>query len=86
MTLRVTWTDWPFRSASVRRFGKYYFDGSQYMINTIAYGALGCEKSRFDALFLCLSSDFHGAGEVARAEEVIQGIIDDSVRAYAGLP
>jgi len=36
---------WPFRSPEVNRFGKYYFDGSQYMIHHIDYELLGCSPS-----------------------------------------
>jgi hypothetical protein len=79
-------TDWPFRSASAHRFGKYYFDGSQYMITTIDYESFGCERSRFDAIFLCLSSEFHSARDVVQADEMIQGLIDASVCAYTDLP
>lgn len=79
-------TDWPFRSVSAHRFGKYYFDGSQYMIKAIDYEAFGRERSRFDALFLCLSSEFHSCEDIDRAEEIIQGHIDASVGAYTDLP
>lgn len=74
---------WPFRSPDVNRFGKYYFDGSQYMINHIDYDSLGCERSRFDRIFLSLSSDFKTADEILRAEKLIQSHIDAFVAAYA---
>ena len=75
-------TTWPFRAVSVDRFGKYYFDGSQYMINRIDYETIGREKSRFDTIFLSLSSEFRDGNEVKRAEEIIQRIIDDFISAY----
>jgi hypothetical protein len=77
--------EWPFRSASANRFGKYYFDGSQYMIKRIDYESLGCEKSRFDPIFLSLSSEFRSRSEMERAEEMIQGRLDDFIHVYSRL-
>ncbi|MFB3926100.1 MAG: hypothetical protein ACE14T_08595 [Syntrophales bacterium] len=74
--------DWPFRSASPNRFGKYSFDGIHYMIPYIDYESLGCEKSRFDKIFLSLSSEFRDAGEVRAGEEKIQRNIDEFVLNY----
>ncbi len=74
---------WPFRSPDVNRFGKYYFDGSQYMINHIDYHSLGCERSRFDRIFLSLSSDFKTSEEIRHAERLVQSHIDDFAAAYA---
>jgi len=73
---------WPFRSPDIHRFGKYYFDGSQYMITFIDYEGLGCERSRFDKIFLSLSSTFQHKNEVLQAEELIQSHIDAFVAAY----
>jgi hypothetical protein len=73
---------WPFRSSDVHRFGKYYFDGSQYMIHHIDYDALGCERSRFDKIFLSLCSEFGHADELNKGEMIIQSNIDDFVRTY----
>jgi hypothetical protein len=73
---------WPFRSLDVHRFGKYYFDGSQYMIHHIDYSALGCEKSRFDRIFLSLCSEFRSTDELNKGEMMIQDNIDEFVRAY----
>jgi hypothetical protein len=72
--------DWPFRSPDTNRFGKYYFDGSQYMIRYIDYESLGCEKSRFDRIFMSLSSFFRDREALRKAEE----IIDENVRAFLG--
>ena len=80
-SLKLTW---PFRSPEANRFGKYYFDGSQYMIHFIDYEALGRERSRFDRIFLSLSSEFGTHQEIMRAEEIIQSHIDRFVSAYAG--
>lgn len=79
-------TAWPFRSPSADRFGKYFFDGSQYMISHIDYEALGCQKSRFDTIFLSLSSEFRDGGEVKRAEEMIERRIDEFINSYGHLP
>jgi len=65
--------DWPFRSPEVNRFGRFYFDGSQHMIRPIDYEALGCSRSPFDSLFLSLTSEFRGAGELKEAEAMILG-------------
>ncbi|MDQ5984955.1 MAG: hypothetical protein CSYNP_00653 [Syntrophus sp. SKADARSKE-3] len=74
--------NWPFRSPDIHRFGKYYFDGSQYMIHFIDYEALGCERSPFDKIFLSLSTEFKDKREVLAAEGIIQGHIDAFVQAY----
>jgi hypothetical protein len=75
-------TDWPFRSASVNRFGKYYFDGSQYMIRPIDYEALNVEKSKYNAIFLSLSSEFTDGRDVRAAEALVRKAIDEFVRLY----
>jgi hypothetical protein len=77
---------WPFRSPDVHRLGKYYFDGSQYMIRHIDYEALGSERSRFDKIFLSLTSDFHSSEDLRQAEEMIQRHVDDFIRAYQDNP
>ena len=74
--------NWPFRSSAVNRMGKYYFDGSQYMINHINYEKLGVERSAFDRIFLSLSSEFTCSGDLAEAELLIRAGIDESVEAY----
>jgi len=73
---------WPYRSSDVNCFGKYYFDGSQYMIRYIDYQGLRCDKSRFDRIFQSLCSEFRKAEELKRAEDLIQANIDEFVRAY----
>lgn len=75
--------DWPFRSEAVNRLGKYYFDGSQYMIHHIDYESLGCGRSRFDKIFLSLSSEFESLSGIHEAEALIQRSIDESAAAYA---
>jgi hypothetical protein len=73
---------WPFRSQETNRFGKYYFDGSQYMISHIDYEYLGCERSRFDKMFLSLTSRFENLEELKKAEEIIQKSIDSFAYHY----
>jgi len=73
---------WPFRSAEANRFGKYYFDGSLYMISHIDYEALDCVRSRFDKIFVSLSSDFKNKGEVQIGESLVQGSINAFIDAY----
>lgn len=70
--------DWPFRSEEANRLGKYYFDGSQYMISYIDYEKLGREISPLDKIFMSLSSVFADAQEVAAAE----GMVMDNVRRF----
>jgi hypothetical protein len=78
-SLKLTW---PFRSSDIHRLGKYYFDGSQYMIQGIDYEALGHAQSRFDKIFLSLSSVFRHKGEIEEAENIIQSHIDGFIQAY----
>jgi len=73
---------WPFRSPAVNRLGKYYFDGSQYMINHIDYESLGCEPSRFDRIFLSLSSEFTSRKDMVAAEHLIQAGIDEFIEKW----
>jgi hypothetical protein len=76
---------WPFRSPAANRFGKYSFDGTDYFIDSIDYGALGCEKSRFDRIFLSLQSDFKNRDDLRRAEDLIRELIEDVVGRYKEL-
>jgi hypothetical protein len=74
---------WPFRSPAVNRFGKYYFDGSEYMISRINYDALGCDVSRFNGIFLSLSSEFENIEELKAGEDMIQRNIDEFAGVYS---
>jgi hypothetical protein len=76
---------WPFRANATNRFGKYYFDGSEYMINRIDYEKLGCEKSRFDSIFISLSSEFKNVKELREGEILIESNIDEFVRTYVNV-
>jgi hypothetical protein len=78
-------TSWQFRSPETNRFGKYYFDGSQYMIHHIDYEALGTQRSPFDKIFLSLTSQFDTRRDLDRAEALIAGCIDDFVARYRRL-
>lgn len=73
---------WPFRSPETNRFGKYYFDGSQYMIHHIDYDTLGCERSRFDKIFLSLTSQFNSQEELKEGEKIIREFIDEFIQKY----
>jgi hypothetical protein len=69
-------TNWPYRSSDTNRLGKYYFDGAQYMIKNIDYSSFGLAPSRFNALFLSLTSEFQNRSEIEEAEILIQGYIN----------
>lgn len=75
-------TTWPFRSADANRLGKYYFDGSQYMISHIDYEKFGREISPLNAILLSLSSEFHDAAELTKAEAMIWSNIEKFVCLY----
>jgi hypothetical protein len=62
---------WPFRSPDINRLGKYYFDGSQYMISRIDYGKFGRGISPLNSIFLSLSSSFNQKDEIEQAEKLI---------------
>jgi hypothetical protein len=76
--------NWPFRSPEVNRFGRFYFDGAQYLICPIDYAALGCERSRYDGIFLSLSSLFRDRRELQEAEGMIRENLDAVVAACEG--
>lgn len=74
--------NWPFRSLEVNRLGKYYFDGSQYMISYIDYAKFGMDVSPLNAIFLSLCSSFKNAGEIEAAENLIWSNIEKFVSTY----
>jgi hypothetical protein len=74
--------NWPFRSDETNRLGKYYFDGSQYMISYIDYAKFGREISPLDRIFMSLSSTFANAQEMEAAEDLIMGNIRQFVAMY----
>lgn len=75
---------WPFRSAETHRFGRFYFDGAQHMIRLIDYAALGCERSRYDGIFLSLSSEFRNREELREAEGMVREILGAAAAAWNG--
>jgi hypothetical protein len=75
-------TTWPFRSLEANRLGKYYFDGSQYMISHIDYEKLGREISPLNPILLSLSSEFSNADQLDAAERMIWGNIEEFVSRY----
>jgi hypothetical protein len=74
---------WPFRSYAANRFGKYYFDGSEYMIKHIDYTSLGCDGSRFNSIFMSLSSEFGNIQELKEGEDLIQANLDEFAYNYS---
>lgn len=74
--------NWPFRSEEINRLGKYYFDGSQYMIGYINYEKLGISISLLDKIFMSFSSTFHNAEEVAKAESLVWANVQSFVSVY----
>ncbi|PKN52071.1 MAG: hypothetical protein CVU55_08425 [Deltaproteobacteria bacterium HGW-Deltaproteobacteria-13] len=75
-------TTWPFRSLETNRLGKYYFDGSQYMISHIDYEKFGREISPLNAILLSLSSSFKNAAELEAAEGLIWSNIGNFISTY----
>jgi hypothetical protein len=73
---------WPFRLPETNRLGKYYFDGSQYMISYIDYARLGKEISKFNTIFLSLSSEFKNAQEIELAEKLVSLNIENFISTY----
>ena len=80
-SLKLTW---PFRSPETNRFGKYYFDGSQYMIHHIPYEQFGCDRSPYDRILVSLTTQVTGKGDLRAAERAIEEKIDAFVKAYTG--
>lgn len=76
---------WPFRSAEANRLGKYYFDGSQYMISHIDYEKFGREISPLNTILLSLSSEFHHSDDITAAENMIWANIETFVSRYRNL-
>jgi hypothetical protein len=73
--------NWPFRSEETNRLGKYYFDGSQFMIGYIDYAHFGREVSPLDRIFMSLSSQFKNAQEIIDAES----LISENIRRFVDL-
>jgi hypothetical protein len=71
---------WPFRVRDEGRFGKYCLAEDEYREARIPYEALGCGRSRYDAIFLSLASEFSSPEELLRAERRIEERIEAFVR------
>ena len=78
-------TTWPFRSDEANRLGKYYFDGSQYMISHIDYEKFGRDISPLNPILLSLSSEFRNADELAAAEKMVWTNIEKFVSLYRSI-
>ena len=74
--------NWPFRSLETNRLGKYYFDGSQYMISHIEYEKYGREISPLNSILLRLCSYFKDAAQLAAAEKMIWSNIESFISGY----
>jgi len=74
--------NWPFRSLETNRLGKYYFDGSQYMISHIDYEKFGREISPLNSILLSLCSSFDHALQLEQAEQMIWKNIHRFIAAY----
>jgi hypothetical protein len=75
--------NWPFRSQETNRLGKYYFDGSQYMISHIDYEKFGRNISPLNSILLSLCSSFENATELEAAEGMIWANIERFIVRFA---
>ena len=73
--------DWPYRTDHEGRFGKYCLAEDEYREARIPYERLGCSRSRYDAIFLSLASDFSSVEELLEAERLIDRKIAAFVQA-----
>lgn len=77
---------WPFRSMS-RRFGTFDVErqrGLEIPLATIDYQSLGCERSRFDKIFLCVESVFESSAQIERAEALVEDALARLAAALEG--
>lgn len=73
---------WPFLSEE-NRLGKYYFSHSEYRIARIDYKKKwGMKPSRFDKIFVSLSSAFRTGNDILEAEAIIEEKIRKFVRVW----
>lgn len=72
---------WPFRSPDHGRFGKYCLAEDEYREARIPYVEIGCERSRYDAIFLSLASHFPSAEVLREAERLLENRIGSFVKA-----
>ena len=71
---------WPHRTGEEGRFGKYCLAEDEYREARIPYESIGCGKSRYDAIFLSLASEFSSVDELREAERRIDRKIAAFVR------
>ena len=74
---------WPYRDTTKPRFGKYYFVGEEYDIDRIDYEGLDAAVSRYDPIFLSLSSRFKSRKELDTAENWMDLLIEGFCNEYA---
>jgi hypothetical protein len=73
---------WTFLSRE-SRLGKYYFSPAEYRIARIEYERnWGMKPSRFDKIFVSLSSAFHTEDDILEAESIIEEKIIKFIEAY----
>lgn len=73
---------WPFVNGE-KRFGKYSFSAAEYRIEReVAKRGLKIPSSPHEKIFLSLASDFKTREEARRAEEVVDGLLSEFIRAY----
>jgi hypothetical protein len=72
---------WPFRSLDQGRFGKYCLAEDEYREARIPYGEIGCDESRYDAIFLSLASHFPSSRKLREAERLLEERIHAFVKA-----
>ena len=78
--------DWEFKSEE-KRFGKYYFSYAEYNIAKIDYQErLGINGSSFDKILVSLGSEFQSAGDLRKAEGILEANIDKFIHAYTLAP
>ena len=74
---------WPFHDNGKRRFGKYFFEGWEYRLDTIDYQSIGSRPSRYNPILLSLSSRFKNRDELKTAERMIGKLVNDFTNEYA---
>lgn len=75
-------TDWPLRSKSPDRFGKYRFTGEDYRDIRIPYERWHRRPSAYDRILVALGTEPSGPADLDRAEALIAAHLDAIVAAY----
>ena len=81
LSLKVSW---PYRTDDEGRFGKYCLAEDEYREARIPYEDIGCARSRYDAIFLSLASEFSSAEDMRAAERLVERKIAAFVRSCEG--